>query len=474
MTTITAGLALMGVQAADGNGCVPWRLPPPARWTLDAKHRGPQVPPNTLPETLDAFMVSAWVKPAAFARFNEIFRIESGTGRVLFSFQENGKILSLGLHGTRYVECDGPIDPVKAADGQWHFAVASLNKGMMRVWFDGAERMAVPLPGGRAVVARGVPGFVGSSSGIGEFFTGEIAALTIESRATTASEVLRTFSEQCAAYGATFDEAGLRASLAARRDAVCEFRPITPEQRACVSAAERARDAAFDAFWAKLFPQGIEAATREQLIAAASADWPAVPERPVRERVAPYHPPVTPAPRQLTRAEAEVAIEADWLRQADGRFDPVDELARTEALIRRLKADASVVAPGCGAGRAVNVSAGLRAAVAQARTPEEKMSAYLAVRRVKREVMFGNPLVRAMKRLLVLDSPNPEGSEWKHETRHRLGYMGVPGGQLLALDGLRPDARVTRLAPHAPFAGSFWRPDVSYDGTSILFCFKPH
>jgi hypothetical protein len=121
-----------------------WRLPPPARWTLDAKHHGPQVPQNTLPETLDALTISAWVKPAAFARFNEIFRIESGTGRVLFSFQENGKILSLGLHGTRYVECDGPIDPAKAADGQWHFAVASLNKGMMRVWFDGAERKRVP------------------------------------------------------------------------------------------------------------------------------------------------------------------------------------------------------------------------------------------------------------------------------------------------------------------------------------------
>ena len=29
-----------------------WRLPPPARWTLDAKRHGPQVPPNTLPEMM--------------------------------------------------------------------------------------------------------------------------------------------------------------------------------------------------------------------------------------------------------------------------------------------------------------------------------------------------------------------------------------------------------------------------------------
>ena len=77
-------VAALFVPCADGHTL--WRLPPPARWTLDAKHRGPQVPPNTLPETLDALTISAWVKPSVFDRYNEIFRIESGTGRVLFSF----------------------------------------------------------------------------------------------------------------------------------------------------------------------------------------------------------------------------------------------------------------------------------------------------------------------------------------------------------------------------------------------------
>ena len=101
-----------------------WRLPPPARWALDATRRGPQMPPDTLPETMDVLTISAWVKPSAFDRYNEIFRLESDTGRVLFSFQENGQILSLGLHGTSYVECDGLIDPSAAADGKWHFALA--------------------------------------------------------------------------------------------------------------------------------------------------------------------------------------------------------------------------------------------------------------------------------------------------------------------------------------------------------------
>ena len=104
-----AGVLAVGPMNAAVDADALWRMPPPVRWTLDAKRRGPQVPPNTLPETLDALTISAWVKPSAFGRYNEIFRIESGTGRALFSFQEYGKILSLGLHGTGYVECDGPI-----------------------------------------------------------------------------------------------------------------------------------------------------------------------------------------------------------------------------------------------------------------------------------------------------------------------------------------------------------------------------
>ena len=438
-----------------------WQLPPSARLALDAKKRGPRVPANVLPEKIEALTISAWVKPSAFDRYNELFRIESREGRVLFSFQENGTVLSLGLHGSSYVECDGPIDPAKVSDGKWHHVVASLGAGVMRVWVDGGERNSMSLPGGVAQVARDVPGFVGSSGGTGEFFRGEMSALAIRARAVTFADVLAMFAEECAAYGAELDLDALRAEHLARRARICEFRPVTFEQKARCGAAERDKWARFDALWAKVFPQGLENATREQLIAAASVEWPAAPERPEREPVAPCRPPVTPPPRQLSAAAATAAVEADWLWQADGKFDPQDELARTECLARRLKAESSVTGE-------------LRAVVESARTPEAKMAAYLAVRRVKRAVMFANPLVRAVKKMLILDSPYPEGSEWKHETRHRLGYMGVPGGQLLALDGLRPDGKVTRLAPRAPLSGAFWRPDVSYDGTRILFCFKPH
>ena len=52
---------------------------------------------SCLPEKLEAFSVSAWVMPKSFDQYNELFRIESSEGRVLFSFQEKGTILSLSL-----------------------------------------------------------------------------------------------------------------------------------------------------------------------------------------------------------------------------------------------------------------------------------------------------------------------------------------------------------------------------------------
>ncbi len=52
--------------------------------------------------------------------------------------------------------------------------------------------------------------------------------------------------------------------------------------------------------------------------------------------------------------------------------------------------------------------------------------------------------------------------------------MAVPGARLLVLDGLSPGGNVSQLMPQAPLHGSFWRPDVSFDGSKVLFCFKPH
>lgn len=96
---------------------------------------------------------------------------------------------------------------------------------------------------------------------------------------------------------------------------------------------------------------------------------------------------------------------------------------------------------------------------------------YLAVRRIKRDLMVRDPAVD-FSRVVFIDQPYPQGAEWAHEARHRNGTMAVPGGRLLTLEGLHPGGTVRKLAP-ADGPAAFWRPDVSFDGRRVLFCMKP-
>ncbi|MCY3020688.1 MAG: hypothetical protein NTW87_16850 [Planctomycetota bacterium] len=96
---------------------------------------------------------------------------------------------------------------------------------------------------------------------------------------------------------------------------------------------------------------------------------------------------------------------------------------------------------------------------------------YLNVRRIKRNILFRNPVLD-FTQLLFIDQPLPQGPESIHEAVHRMGIMAVPGGRLLVLDGLHPGGTLRQLAPERP--GSFWRPDLSFDAQKVLFCFKPH
>ncbi len=96
---------------------------------------------------------------------------------------------------------------------------------------------------------------------------------------------------------------------------------------------------------------------------------------------------------------------------------------------------------------------------------------YFSVRRVKRNILFQNPLLD-FTQILFIDQPLPQGPESRHEAIHRMGIMAVPGGRLLVLDGLHPGGQLHQLAPEKP--GSFWRPDLSFDAKKVLFCYKPH
>ena len=495
-----------------------------------------QMDAGCLPEKMAKFSVSAWVKPVSFDPYNEIFRVESNEGRVLFSFQEKGTVLSLGLFvNGNYQECDAPIRPDGLLDGGWHFVAATFDGKEHSVYLDGARIGRLPHAGD-AVVAR-APGFVGSAGG-GECFQGGLddvrlytealtpaaiadqfkagagvltvrsskavpaewqpflnekptfAATLLEARAALkqggrecpaqvrnlfAMNLAARFPEACGSYVRLFrqspalfatlpDLAPLKGTLESQVTRLTEYMPLTDAQWAHCSAADKKRWQEIKGWSERMaaqIPKGGETLA-PVLLEAVSANWPEVPERPsASEPVAPYVPPATPAVRTYTPEEARTAIERDWLRQVGDKPDLAHEIVRTLAVAARLGLKADGLE-----GVAAEASKGAISA-------EKTRELYLAVRRIRRALMLHNPAVD-FSQLLMVDMPYPEGSEWMHETRHRLGYMAVPGGQLLVVDGLNLDGKVRRLMPQEPLHGSFWRSDLSFDGKRVLFCFKPH
>jgi hypothetical protein len=226
--------------------------------------------------------------------------------------------------------------------------------------------------------------------------------------------------------------------------------------------------ARFDA----LVARGEAARGSPEWIDLLMATGPRIRFRPsIHEAVAPYVRPSTPETRDHSPAEARELRERDWLHQAGNNPSPERirlEIAWTRALVDRLR---SGPRPAPDFTRELDALAALETRVASLPEPDREL--YFQVRRVKRTVLFRNPAID-FERVVFVDMPFPQGSEWPHETRHRLGYMAVPGARLLVLDGLDPGGRLRQLMPQPPLHGSFWRPDVSWDGRKVLFCFKPH
>ena len=210
---------------------------------------------------------------------------------------------------------------------------------------------------------------------------------------------------------------------------------------------------------------------------------------------APAVKPIESETRNLTTAEADAALQRDWLFQAEGK--PLAERARLE--IRWARELAARLTKGGNTpdlkaevaeldklekqllrfGVQVSASSPSPAHAARSTQQAENQSLltpaateiYLAVRAVKRRIQFKNPVVD-FSQVLFIDNPYPQGREWQHQVRHRNGMMAVPGGRLLVLDGLSPGGKLRKLAPDKP--GFFWKPDLSFDGQRVVFCLKKH
>ncbi|MHC4521131.1 MAG: LamG-like jellyroll fold domain-containing protein, partial [Planctomycetota bacterium] len=488
--------------------------------------------------------ISAWVQPTELSGYREIFRKEDGARRLLFSFQNGGRILSLGLRteGTGYRELDAPLDPAMVTDHQWHHVAGTYDGQRMRVYLDGLP-IGSQKRAGRIVSGGAADAFVGSLGGTGEYFQGAIDELQIFNVALTAEAIAGLYGEHLPAMlaesgkheqqaealyqeRATFAETmaatrenligeavpgalarTVQSKLAARFpdtyaeflettgsqpraylsapgnswnlkqaqrlvELVTEYRPLTEGQWTRLSEAERwawREVEALEARFARLEEKGPAGTCEADWIEAILEAGRRIVRRPVQhEAVAPYVKPYTPQTRDYSAEEAEEMMGRDWLHQANGSAASErikNEIAWARDIATRIARDH---------GKEVDFTGELAEleALETRTTSGENEQLYFAVRRVKRRIMFASPVVD-FNRVLFVDIPFPQGSEWPHETRHRLGYMAVPGGRLLILDGLSPAGHLTKLMPVEPLHGTFWRPDLSFDAQRVLFSFHP-
>ncbi len=172
----------------------------------------------------------------------------------------------------------------------------------------------------------------------------------------------------------------------------------------------------------------------------------------------------TPESQTLSKQAADEKIREQWLEQLGEKPLPQanrEELARIERLLEREN-----ITPE----KREAFRENFEALKKQLPAREKESDYYMDLRALKRAIMFAHNEVD-FDEILCIDNPYTYGSEPYHEVRSRTENTAVPGGRLLVLKGLSPDAQVRRLAPDKG-AASFWRPDLSYDAQKTLFCMK--
>ncbi len=172
--------------------------------------------------------------------------------------------------------------------------------------------------------------------------------------------------------------------------------------------------------------------------------------------------------------EGKAQLEADWLAQCANK--PSAKLIASEITWARELAARILKIKGAKSLKThLDKLTELEKQVEGAKAPDAIKKLYFEVRTAKRAIMFANPLVDFDK-IVLIDNPFPNGkrgdatNEWRHEARHRNGYMAVMGGKLLSV-GLDPGSEAKSL--FGDRVGSFWRPDVHFDGQKIVVSFQP-
>ncbi|MDR1291652.1 MAG: hypothetical protein LBK06_10675, partial [Planctomycetaceae bacterium] len=433
--------------------------------------------------------------------------------------------------GNYYYECDSIIDPKEILDGKKHFVAGTFDGKWIRTYLDGREIGAYHKEGAFGYVAK-----KGGAIHIGNYgwegFSGKIDECTLYSKALTADEIKKLcsgkvsveseamntakqiyqkgknmqetlfnfvgkgkqseavlvelhrllqqdFPEDVNNYilsnqAGPFDDAitsreEFVAKLKVLEQRAFEYVPLTKMQWDTLSPEETTKWKAVAEEKEKL-ANDYDKMSLEELSALQLKMEKMIQERPRQhEAVATYHVPKTPETKDRDNNEARKVIENDWLFQCGGK--PTITLVLNEIEYARKLASRI---DGQGFAEELKKLAELetQAKAKQDNNAEDK-ELYFAVRTIKREIMFKNPVID-FDTIVYNDGPYPEGSESHHETRHLLGYQAVPGGRLIIQEGLNPAGKMKKLLPQEPLHGTFWRPDVSFDGKKVLVSFKPH
>ncbi|MFH1919176.1 MAG: discoidin domain-containing protein [Planctomycetota bacterium] len=108
--------------------------------------------------------------------------------------------------------------------------------------------------------------------------------------------------------------------------------------------------------------------------------------------------------------------------------------------------------------------------------PPTRRELYLQARWTAREMAFRNPLLDFDDLLLVKRTParfttSPDSRTYTHMSDQYYGWFSRPGGGLYVMEGFKTDQPRLRPLTEAFPPGNIVRPDVSHDGTKVLFAF---
>jgi hypothetical protein len=149
--------------------------PPGAALAFDGINDYVYIPHNNFLKPATGITIEAWIKPVDIhtPTFAEIYRKEDGDARQLFSFQNNGTILSFGLNvGGVYSELDVPINRLDY-EGQWVHVAATFD-GKTKKIYRNSVLIGSQSVTGLMSTAGTAPAIIGSLGGYAEFFNGSI------------------------------------------------------------------------------------------------------------------------------------------------------------------------------------------------------------------------------------------------------------------------------------------------------------